>query len=475
VVDHTAADEPATGPAGSPDGALLEQLTAVVGAGAVSAGDVTADEAHDEALTVAPVAPLAVVRPSRRDEVAAVVRLAARHRVPIVARGSGTGLSGGAVPVPGCLLVSFERMHRIVDIDVDNHVAVVEPGVTLHQLDEALAPLGLMYPVYPGEQSASIGGNVATNAGGMRAIRYGVTRNQVLGLELVLGTGEVVRTGGRFVKSSTGYDLTQLVIGSEGTLALVTEATLRLHPRPRLASTVLAPFPRLDDVTAAVPRILGSSLVPSVLEYLDAIAMGGVTAAAGLDLGIADELRAQAAAYLVVLLQADDERRLEEDTATLAALLEEIGALDVFVLPPKAADELIVARERAFFAAKAAHADDIVDVVVPRAAMARYLHEVADLASAHGALVTGCGHVGDGNVHLSVFQPDEERRKALLSAMFRAGMECGGAVSGEHGIGTEKKPYYAALEDPAKLALMRGIKDVFDPAGILGPGRIFDR
>ena len=185
---------------------------------------------------------------------AAVLRVADEHGIPVTARGSGTGLSGAAIPDPDGVLVSFERMNRVLEIDDENQMAVVQPGVTLAELDEATAAHGLVYPVFPGEYSASLGGNVATNAGGMRAVKYGVTRHQVLGLEAVLATGEVIRTGGKFVKGSTGYDLTQLIIGSEGTLALVTEATLRLYPRPAHQATVLAPFATLDEVTAAVPE-----------------------------------------------------------------------------------------------------------------------------------------------------------------------------------------------------------------------------
>ena len=196
-----------------------DRLAAVVGPDHVDVGDrISEDFGHDEALALDAVRPVAVVRPSTTAEVAAVVRAAAEERVPVTARGSGTGLSGGAVPVPGGIVVSFERMAALLEIDEANQVAVVEPGVTLADLDAALAPLGLVYPVFPGEQSASLGGNVATNAGGMRAVKYGVTRHHVLGLEAVLGTGEVVSTGGRFVKATSGYDLTQLIVGSEGTL-----------------------------------------------------------------------------------------------------------------------------------------------------------------------------------------------------------------------------------------------------------------
>jgi glycolate oxidase len=228
---------------------VLDELRAAVGSAAVETDiDRHSDYGHDEALTVDAVLPKYIAWPSGATDVAALLGIAAEHGVPVTARGSGTGLSGGCTPSADSLLISFERMDAILEIDEENFVAVVQPGVTLAQLDEALAPLGLAYPVYPGEYSASLGGNVATNAGGMRAVKYGVTRHQVLGLEAVLPTGEVIRTGGKFVKATTGYDLTQLIIGSEGTLALVTEATLRLYPRPPHDATVLAPFRTLDRV-----------------------------------------------------------------------------------------------------------------------------------------------------------------------------------------------------------------------------------
>ncbi|MCE7885715.1 MAG: FAD-binding oxidoreductase, partial [Actinobacteria bacterium ATB1] len=291
--------------------ALLEDA---IGTGDVLEGDAIGDDySHDETLTAIPQSPAHVVRPETTSDVAAILRVANEHHIPVTARGSGTGLSGAAVPRPGGIVVSFERMNRILEIDEDNYVAVVEPGVTLDQLDGALTGHGLVYPVYPGEYSASIGGNVSTNAGGMRAVKYGVTRHQVLGLEAVLPNGEVIRTGGKYVKATSGYDLTQLIVGSEGTLALVTEATLRLHPRFPEQATILAPFRTLDAVTESIPRIVGSGVEPLVLEYIDMLTMAAMQAKLGLDLGIPEEVRNSALAYLVVMLEGTRDARLEED------------------------------------------------------------------------------------------------------------------------------------------------------------------
>jgi glycolate oxidase len=448
---------------------LAERLTELVGADHVLVGEAISEElTHDEALTATQQWPAVVVRPGSTAEVAQIVALAAELRVSVTARGSGTGLSGACVPSPDGILVAFDRMDQILELDLENHVAVVQPGVTLDQLDEATAAYGLVYPVFPGESSASLGGNVATNAGGMRAVKYGVTRHQVLGLEVVTGTGEVMRTGGKFVKSSAGYDLTQLIVGSEGTLALVTEATLRLYPRPEHAATLLA-FASLHEATTAAQVVVGSGIGPLVVEYIDVLSMGGILTNAGLELGISAEVRELTLAYLVVVLEQRRDDRLAEDIEELAVMLDEVDALDVYVLPAATGSQLITAREKAFWAAKASGANDIVDVVVPRASIASYITAVGDLAAASNSLVVGCGHVGDGNVHLSIFQGDADVRHALIREMIAMGLALGGAVSGEHGLGTEKREYFLELEDPNKVALLRRIKTAFDPAGILNP------
>ncbi|HEX4906544.1 MAG TPA: FAD-linked oxidase C-terminal domain-containing protein [Acidimicrobiales bacterium] len=435
-------------------------------------GDANEDYTHDEALGGVPQVPMAVLLPETTAEVADIIRICNEQRIPVTARGSGTGLSGAAIPVAGGVVISFERMKRI-EIDTENQVAIVEPGVTLAELDEITAKHDLTYPVYPGEYSASLGGNVATNAGGMRAVKYGVTRHQVLGLEAVLPTGEVITTGGRFVKGSTGYDLTQLIIGSEGTLAVVTQATLRLYPRPAHNATVLAPFRTLDEVMHAVPRIVASGIGPLIVEYIDMLTMGGMTSKFNLELGVPESVKAETLAYLVIVMENQHESRLDEDVQSLAEHLSELGAIDVYVLPGASGPKLIEAREKAFWLAKEAGADDIIDIVVPRASICEYMLRVQEIATETGTFVAGCGHAGDGNVHLSVYKPDPDERSAVLKSLFEAGMALGGVISGEHGIGITKRKYFLALEDPVKIELMRRIKAAFDPNDILNPGTVF--
>jgi glycolate oxidase len=452
-----------------------EELLAVVGAdSATFCPDHNPDDLHDESLHPEYVEPFAVVRPSNTAEVSAIAKIANRHGLAMTARGSGTGLSGGATPVAGGIVICFERMNQVLSFDINDHVVVVGPGLTLRELGEYLLSSGLRYPVYPGELSGSIGGNVNTNAGGMRAVRHGVTRQHVLGLELVLADGTVLRTGGPIVKSSSGYDLTQLVIGSEGTLALVTEVTLKLSPVLAHAATLLVPFASLDAITRVVPTVVASGLQPSMLEYLDGLTMSGVTRAASLELGVEQSVAERALAYLIVVLETRTAEQLENDVVDLGTMLEAAGALDVYVLPEQAASRLIAARERLFWVSKGVGAKEIVDVVVPRSAVTSFLEEVARVGARHSTSITGCGHVGDGNVHLAVFLPDDDERTTLMRELFIEGLRLGGQISGEHGIGRDKQQHYLALTDPTVLELERRIKRVFDPKSLLNPFRLFD-
>jgi glycolate oxidase len=450
------------------------ELKEIVNGDVTFSGSHAESDLHDESLHVRAREPFAVARPHSSDEVVRLVQWATHNDVPITPRGSGTGLSGGATPVNGGLVICFDQMRALVRVDARDHVAVVQAGITLRELNEKLIGTGLHYPVYPGELSGSLGGNVNTNAGGMRAVRHGVTRQHVLGLEVVLLDGTIMKTGGPVVKSSSGYDLTQLIIGSEGTLALVTEITLKLSPVLTNSATMLVPFSDLHAVTRVVPTLISSGLAPSILEYLDVLTMTSLSNATDLQLGVNPDVAKATAAYLIVVLETRTPEQLEADLVAAATLVEEAGALDVYVLEGAAAARLIEARERAFWIAKAAGANEIIDIVVPRSSVPTFLERVSELAARYDAFVAGCGHVGDGNVHLSVYQPDDLKRDELLLELFRAGLALGGAVSGEHGLGIDKRGPYLALADPKLVELQRKIKRVFDPKGLLNPFRHLD-
>ena len=454
---------------------VLDRLSEILGERNVLASEaIGEDYTHDECLTTGAQTPGFVVKPDSAAQVARILKVANELIIPVTARGSGTGLSGACTPKPNGIVMSFERMKRIIEIDESNHVAVVQPGVTLSELEQETAKKGLIYPIFPGESSASIGGNVATNAGGMRAVKYGVTRHQVFGLEAVLASGEIIRTGGKFVKVSSGYDLTQLIIGSEGTLAVVTEITLKLVPRLPHRATLLAPFRALDAVTRAVPVLLATGVAPLMIEYIDKITMFGMVSFTGIELGVPESIKGQTEAYLVVVVEGRTEQSVQTDLERVGETCSELGALDVYLLSPEAAAQLIDAREKSFWVGKRAGIADIVDVVVPRGAIPEYMRRVSEIAGEHQTVITGCGHVGDGNIHLGIFEPDADKRYVVVKKLLGTGLEFGGALSAEHGVGLAKKKYFSELEDPTKLALMKGIKQVFDPNNILNPGTIFD-
>jgi glycolate oxidase len=454
---------------------LVASLAKIVGPAHACAGDgIEIEYLRDESLTVAPVRPLAMAMPGTTAEVSQVLAYCNAHAIPVAVRGGGTGLSGGCTPIANGILLALDRMQRIREIDTQNQVAVCEPFVRLRELYAAAETEGLMYAIVPGENSATIGGTVGTNAGGMQAIKYGVTRHHVLGLTAVLADGQVMRTGGKFAKVSSGYDLTQLIVGSEGTLAVVTEVIVKLLPRLPHRVCVLAPFRTLDEVTRAIPPLVKSGRNPLMLEYIDLLSMASILARSKLELGIDPKIRESALAYLLIVTEGRDEASAAEDAQQLGELCMELSAIDVFVLPSTAGRQLIEAREQSFWASKAAGAGDIIDTVVPRASISAFIERAARIAQEHGALVAGCGHAGDGNVHLAVFHPEPATQKLVTRALLQTGVQLGGAVSGEHGIGLAKKAHLAEFEDPYKLAIQKRIKLAFDPKGILNPGKMLD-
>ncbi|KJE76839.1 FAD-binding oxidoreductase [Ferrimicrobium acidiphilum] len=451
---------------------LKRDLSSIVGGDHTLVGTIPEAYTHDEALELDPVEPMAVVFPTSRDHVGELIKYANANLLPLVPRGSGTGLSGGARPVDNGVVCSFEKMNRILAIDTIDQTAMVEPGVTLDQLEQALTDTPYFYPVYPGEMSASLGGNVATNAGGMRAMKYGVTRHNVLGLEFITGSGVRSRSGGAYVKTSSGYDLTQLIVGSEGTLALVTRVLLRLSPRAHYRTLVLASFGKFEDIAVAVDSISRRGLLPSILEYMEASGLRAMAEHAGINLGVTAEVSSSTAAYLMVELEAMNYDDLEWQTNLLVEVLTGHNSTEQYVLDETQRRGLISARESAFWTVKKLGANVILDTVVPRSKLTELFKGAAACARERNAVLVGTGHVGDGNVHLSLFQSDPIECHATANAIIELAQELGGTISGEHGIGLAKRSYLLEHEDPARLSLMNSIKSIFDPLNVLNPGKL---
>ncbi len=432
--------------------------------------------ARDETPLAKPRAPQVVVKPSDSPTVARLLGLANKKRIPVTPRGAGTGLSGGCIPLYGGILLSLERMNRILEIDRENFVAVVEPGVTLSDLYTEVEQYGLYYPLYPGEMSATIGGNIATNAGGMNAIKYGVTRHNVLGLEAVLPNGEIIRTGGKFVKCSTGYDLTQLIIGSEGTLAIVTKVILKLTTRPTKRQVLLAPFTDLQNAIDAVPDILQLKVTPTGIEFMDKSVVEIVEKYLGRELPYH-----QYAAFLMVIMEGESDDEIYEYFSKVEDICKQHGAIEAMVPgSERAKRKLLEAREGVYPAIKKYATMELLDVVVPRSEIAKFVRAVKVISHRRQVPVIICGHAGDGNVHLhpiclNMDSAEWKRRlPSLMKDIYRAGISFGGAISGEHGIGLAKKVYFRRETDDALLKVMREIKKAFDPNNILNPGKIFD-
>lgn len=455
--------------------AFIGRLVDITGPAAILSGeDEKQDYAHDEGGGVARL-PDIVVKPERASDVAAILALANEARIPVTPRGGGTGLSGGAVPVHGGIVLSLERMSRIVDIDDRSFAAVVEPGVLLKDLYQALGGKGLTYPVYPGEQNAHIGGNVATNAGGMRAMKYGTTKDWVFGLEIALTTGELVRTGGKYVKSSTGYNLAHLITGSEGTLAVVTEVTLRLTTPPGFTEVFLIPFPALENAIDAVPALLKERVPLAGLEFLERDAVLILEEHSRYKFPMRDH-----PSFLLGILEADSSADILSAAAFASRVCSQFGALDTYIAgSDKARRDLLEARGSLFHSLKRSGPTAIADVVVPPGRIAEFVGAVREISVRIGVPVLAYGHAGDGNVHLHPMgrglAPEvwQERLPTVMEEMYRAGVAMGGTISGEHGLGADKKKYLGLCMPPEQIALMKRIKAAFDPNNILNPGKVF--
>jgi len=427
---------------------------------------------RDETAHHEPGMPLGVALPADTGEVAAIMRLATEHRVAVVPRGAGSGLSGGSAGVDGALTVVMTRLDRVLEIDRGNLVAVVQPGVINADLKAAVAAEGLFYAPDPASyEFCSIGGNIGTNAGGLCCVKYGVTRDAVLSLEVVMADGTVIRTGGRNVKDVAGYSLTHLIVGSQGTLAIVTEATLRLRPAPPPKQTLLAFFPTMDSAGVAVAAMTAAGLEPCTLELMDRQTIAAVDDWHHLGLD------REAAALLLVESDRPGEAADVELEQAATACTDAGAASVVRATDPMEADWLRQVRRMAYRAMERLGVARMEDVGAPRAQLPALLAAIERIAAAHEVRCGTFGHAGDGNLH-PTFVWDrgdtaaEERAHAACEELYRAAIAMGGTVTGEHGIGAARREFLEEQRGPEAVAVMRAIKKALDPLGILNPGKV---
>jgi glycolate oxidase len=423
-----------------------------------------------------PHPPEIVVKPFSTEEVQGILKLANEFKVPVTPMGSRTGLSGASHPVFGGIALSLERMNRIIEIDEDNLMATVEPGVLISEVHEATEKLGLYYPPDPGQESGSIGGNISTNAGGMRAMKYGVTRDFVNGLEVVLPTGEVIELGGKNVKDSTGYSLIDLIIGSEGTLGVVTKAILRLIPKPKYTSLIYAPFNSTIDAANAVKEIITRKILPFGLEYMPRHTV--LTVEKYLEKKLPDDTYP---AYLIVAVEADTEEELNRQLETAGEICLDMGAVDAYIADTAQRQQQIwEARKAVFDAYLAMYTLDEADVCIPRSRIPEYIERADSIGSKYGVVLAPVGHAGDGNLHYNILKPDEvsdeawpELMESALSELLEMSLEMGGTLSGEHGLGYTKRGYLVREAGVKQVELMKSVKAAFDPNDILNPGKVW--
>ena len=454
----------------------LEALRQILPKDRVLTGDeILSDYYHDE-LSCTEAPPEVLVFVLSTEEASAVMRYAYEHDIPVTTRGAGTGLVGAAVAVHGGILLCTSKMNHILELDEDNLTVTVEPGVLLMELAAYTEEHGYLYPPDPGEKTATIGGNISTNAGGMRAVRYGVTRDYVRALTVVLADGSVVNLGGKVVKNSSGYSLLNLMIGSEGTLGIITQATLKLLPLPKKSISLLIPFPSMDEALDTVPFLVRSGTNPTAIEYMSQDVI--LYAQDYLSKKFPDTAHE---AYLLLTYDGQTQDEVEHNYSEACKLVIEHGAIDAYFVDTDERKKPVWSARGAFLEAIKASTDEMdeCDVVVPRKRIADFIKFTHQLAKEQGIRIPSFGHAGDGNLHVYICRdglPEEIWKKKLsicFEKMYALAGEYGGQVSGEHGIGYAKRPYLAELLGERQISLMAGIKDAFDPKHLLNPDKIF--
>jgi len=455
---------------------IVDRLRAAVGEQFVRVDEETLTRfASDETEDLVFMPEVAVLPPST-EAVSAVMRIATEYNVAVTPRGAGTGLSGGALPVCGGIVLCTAGLNKVLDIDTKNLMAVVEPGVILQEFQETVEEMGLFYPPDPASRgSCFIGGNLAECSGGPRAVKYGVTKDYVLGIEAVLANGDVIRHGGKLLKNVTGYNLTQLLIGSEGTLAIITKIYVKLIPLPPHRSMLLVPFDSLESCARAVPAIMNSGIIPSVLEFLEQDAYK--IAEQHLDITIPNS---DAAAQLLIEIDGDAPDAIEHTAERVCDIVMAEGATDVLLADSSAKmNELWAMRRAMGEAVKSVSVYKEEDTVVPRNNIVPLLVGVKKIAAKYGIKTVCYGHAGDGNLHVNILKmdmTDDEWNTQLdpaIREIFKLTVSLGGLISGEHGIGWVQKSYLPIAFTDVELDIMKRIKAAFDPAGILNPGKIF--
>ena len=431
--------------------------------------------AYDASAPAADQLPLCIIKPGSRDEISAILAFANQQQIPVVPRGAGTGLAGASVPLPGSIVLLTTRLNRILEIDQENLATLVEPGVITADLAGAVAQLGLFYPPDPGSMAVStIGGNIAVNAGGLRGLKYGVTRDYVMGLEIVLPTGEILETGGKCKKDVAGYQLSSLFIGSEGTLGVITQALLRLLPLPQSQRTAVAYFDNVDRAAQVVSKIIAARIIPVTLELLDGTSIRCVEAYAKLG------LPTQADAMLLIEVDGHKEQ-VEEEIRQITAICRQNGATQLEVAADETQAASLKAARRTTLAALARRKPTTIleDVTVPRSRLPEMVRQIREIAERHNIEIAIFGHAGDGNLHPTAMtdvrdKAEVERVEAAFDEIFQVALSLGGTITGEHGVGLKKRRVLPQQIGAVGMQTHKSIKRALDPNNILNPGKIFE-